>query len=150
MEQMKTKVRDWMTPNPITIDADATIVEAIHLLKEKNLRRLPVLKGGKLVGLVTERMLLSFSPGKSTSLDTWEVHYLLAKTPVTAAMNPKPHTVTADTDLADCAQLIHDRKLNGITVLDAKGSLVGILTTTNALEALIWFSKQLQLQQARR
>jgi len=147
MEQMKTKVRDWMTPNPITIEADATIVEAIHLLKEKNIRRLPVVKGGRLVGLVTERMLLSFSPGKATSMDTWEVHYLLARTPVTAAMNAKPNTVTADTDLADCAQLIHDRKLNGITVVDDKGALVGILTTTNALEALIWFTKQVQRSQ---
>jgi len=144
MDPMKTKVSDWMTPNPITIDAGATIVEAIHLLKEKNIRRLPVTKGGKLVGLVTERMLLSFSPGKSTSMDTWEVHYLLAKTPVTAAMNPKPHTVGPDTDLADCAQLIHDRKLNGITVVDKAGTLLGILTTTNALEALIWFTKQVQ------
>jgi acetoin utilization protein AcuB len=145
MEQTKNKVRDWMTPNPITIDAGATIVEAIHLLKEKSIRRLPVVKSGKLVGLVTERMLLSFSPGKSTSLDTWEVHYLLAKTPVTQAMNPKPNTVTPDADLADCAQVIHDRKLNGITVVDKDGSLVGILTTTNCLEALIWFSKQVQL-----
>lgn len=141
---VKNKVRDWMTPNPITIDASASIVEAIHLLKEKNIRRLPVVKGGKLVGLVTERMLLSFSPGKSTSMDTWEVHYLLAKTPVTQAMNPKPNTVGPDTEIADCAQLIHDRKLNGITVVDAGGQLVGILTTTNALEALIWFSKQMQ------
>jgi acetoin utilization protein AcuB len=147
MDPMKTKVRDWMTPDPITIDAGATIVEAIHLLKEKNIRRLPVLKGGKLVGLVTERMLLSFSPGKSTSMDTWEVHYLLAKTPVTAAMNPKPHTVQPDADLADCAQLIHDRKLNGITVVDANGKLVGILTTTNALEALIWFTKRVQAEE---
>jgi acetoin utilization protein AcuB len=144
MDPSKNKVRDWMTPNPITIDAGATIVEAIHLLKEKSIRRLPVVKGGRLVGLVTERMLLSFSPGKSTSLDTWEVHYLLAKTPVTQAMNPKPNTVTPDTDLADCAQLIHDRKLNGITVVDGQGTLVGILTTTNCLEALIWFSKQVQ------
>jgi acetoin utilization protein AcuB len=144
MDLTKNKVRDWMTPNPITIDAGATIVEAIHLLKEKSIRRLPVLKNGKLVGLVTERMLLSFSPGKSTSLDTWEVHYLLAKTPVTQAMNPKPNTVTPDSDIADCAQLIHDRKLNGITVVDGQGNLVGILTTTNALEALIWFSKQVQ------
>lgn len=149
MDPMKTKVRDWMTPNPITIDAGATIVEAIHLLKEKNIRRLPVTKGGKLVGLVTERMLLSFSPGKSTSMDTWEVHYLLAKTPVTAAMNPKPHTVEPDTDLADCAQLIHDRKLNGITVVDKAGTLLGILTTTNALEALIWFTKRVQASEGK-
>ncbi len=138
----KTKVRDWMTPNPITIDAEATIVEAIHLLKEKHIRRLPVMKNGKLVGIVTERMLLSFSPGRSSSLDTWELHYLLARTPVTDAMNRKPNTVTPDTDLADAAQLIHDRKLNGITVVNEQGDLVGILTTTNALEALIWFTKQ--------
>jgi len=141
-DPMKTKVRDWMTPNPITIDAGASIVQALHLLKEKDVRRLPVMRDGKLVGLVTERMLLTFSPGKSTSLDTWELHYLLAKTPVTAAMNPKPHTVGPDTDLADCAQIIHDRKLNGITVVNEAGDLVGILTTTNALEALIWFSRQ--------
>jgi len=142
----KTKVRDWMTPNPITIDADATVVEAIHVLKEKNVRRLPVLKNGRLVGIVTERMLLSFSPGKSTSLDTWELHYLLARTPVTEAMNPKPHTVTPDTELADAAQLIRDRKLNGITVVNEHGDLVGILTTTNALEALIAFAKDAAAQ----
>ncbi len=77
-------------------------------------------------------------------MDTWEVHYLLARTPVTAAMNPKPNTVSPDTDLVDCAQLLHDRKLNGVTVVDEKGTLVGILTTTNALEALVWFTKQVQ------
>jgi len=142
MDAKRTKVSDWMTPNPVTIDADATIIEAVHLLKEKGIRRLPVLKHGKLVGLVTERMLLSFSPGKATSMDSWEVHYLLAKTPVSAAMNSKPNTVLPEAELSECAQLIHDRKLNGITVVDRAGQLVGILTTTNALEALIWFSKQ--------
>jgi acetoin utilization protein AcuB len=141
MDAKRTRVRDWMTPNPITIDADATVIEAVHLLKEKGIRRLPVLKNGALVGLVTERMLLSFSPGKATSMDTWQVHYLLSKTPVREAMNPRPNTVTPDTELAECAQILHDRKLNGITVVDEKRRLVGILTTTNALEALIWFSK---------
>jgi acetoin utilization protein AcuB len=141
MDTKRTKVCHWMTPNPITIEADATVIEAIHLLKEKGIRRLPVLRSGKLVGLVTERMLLSFSPGKATSMDSWQVHYLLSKTPVSEAMNPKPNTVTPDTELSDCAQVLHDRKLNGITVVDEKGRLVGILTTTNALEALIWFTK---------
>jgi acetoin utilization protein AcuB len=142
MATTRTKVGDWMTPDPITVDADATIVEAIHLLKERSIRRLPVMRRGRLVGIVTERMLLSFSPGKSSSLDTWELHYLLARTPVTEAMNPKPHTVTPDTDLADAAALIHDRKLNGVAVVSETGDLVGILTTTNALEALIWFARQ--------
>jgi acetoin utilization protein AcuB len=148
MASTKTKVGDWMTPNPITIDANATIVEAIHLLKEKSIRRLPVMRNGKLVGIVTERMLLSFSPGKSSSLDTWELHYLLARTHVTEAMNPKPHTVTPQTDLSEAAALIRDRKLNGVTVVNEHGDLVGILTTTNALEALIWFAKAAEARAA--
>jgi acetoin utilization protein AcuB len=148
MAMTKTKVSDWMTKNPITIDAKSTIIEAIHLLKEKNIRRLPVMREGKLAGIVTERMLLSYSPGKSTALDAWEVHYLLAKTSVTAAMNPHPHTVQPDTELADAAQLIHDRKLNGITVVDRSGKLVGLLTTTNALEALVHFAREAQQQAA--
>jgi len=139
---MKTKVRDWMTPNPVTIDASATVLEALQLLKEKKIHRLPVMKRGKLVGLVTDKMLLSYSPSKGTTLDAWEMNYLLSTKPVSEDMNPKPHSVAPDTELAECAQIIHDCKLSGITVLDENGNLVGILTTTNALEALIWFTKQ--------
>jgi acetoin utilization protein AcuB len=135
-----TKVRRWMTPSPLTIDDSASIVEAIHKLKEKNIRRLPVMHSGKVVGVVTEKMLKDFTPSKATSLDTWEVHYLLARTPVTAAMNPKPHKVSPDDGIADVAKLMEDRKLNGVLVVDAKGDLVGILTTTNCLEALIGFA----------
>ncbi len=137
----RLKVSDWMTKNPITVEEDVSVIEAIHLLKEKNIRRLPVMKKGKLVGLVTEKMLYGYMPAKASSLDQWELHYLLSKTPVRAAMNPKPHTVGPDTPIAEAAKLIHDRKLNGITVVNAQGELVGLLTTTNALEALIWFSQ---------
>ena len=144
MDKAMTKVRHWMTPRPITIEDSATIVEAIHLLKEKNVRRLPVMHEGKLVGVVTERTLKDFTPSRATSLDTWEVHYLLARTPVSAAMNPKPHLVSPDDEIAEVAQLLHDRKLNGVLVVDAKGQLVGILTTTNALEALIAFARAAQ------
>jgi len=140
MKASKLTVGDWMTPNPITIEEDATVMEAIHLLKEKNIRRLPVMRAGRLVGLVTERMLLGYMPAQGTSLDQWELHYLLSRTPVRQAMNPTPHTVTPDTALADAARLLHDRKLNGVLVMDAKGDLVGLLTTTNALEALIYFT----------
>ena len=136
-----TKVRRWMTPSPLTIEDTASIVEAIHMLKEKNIRRLPVMHGTKLVGVVTERMLKDFTPSKATSLDTWEVHYLLARTPVSAAMNPNPHKVGLDDEIADVAKLMEDRKLNGVLVVDEKKALVGILTTTNCLEALIGFAR---------
>jgi len=140
MTANKLTVGDWMTPNPITVEEDATVMEAIHLLKERNIRRLPVMRAGRLVGLVTEKMLLGYMPAKGTALDQWELHYLLARTPVRKAMNPSPHTVTPETPLTDAARLLHDRKLNGVLVLDARGDLVGLLTTTNALEALIHFT----------
>ena len=132
-----TKVEKWMTRNPITIEKDATVIEAIHLMKEKKVRRLPVMDKGKIAGIVTEKMILDFQPSKATSLDTWEVHYILSRTPVTEAMNPNPYKVSPDTPLTEAARLLHDRKLNGVLVVNDKEELVGILTTTNALEALI-------------
>jgi acetoin utilization protein AcuB len=142
MADTKLTVGDWMTSNPMTIEEDASVIEAIHTLKEKNIRRLPVMSHGKLVGLVTEKMLFGYMPAKATTLDQWELHYLLSKTPVKAAMNPTPHTVKPETPISEAAKLLHDRKLNGVIVIDPAGKLVGILTTTNALEALIWFSAE--------
>jgi acetoin utilization protein AcuB len=142
MADKKLTVGDWMTHNPQTIDADASVIEAIHVLREKNIRRLPVMKNGKLAGLVTEKMLLGYMPAKATTLDQWELQYILNKTPVTAAMNPTPHTVRPDALISEAAKLLHDRKLNGIIVVDDEGDLIGILTTTNALEALVFFASE--------
>lgn len=140
---MKTKVRDWMTRRPVTIDARATVLEALQLLKERRIRRLPVTRRGTLVGLVTDTMLLAYSAAQSATLEAWEVAHLLSTKLVSEVMNPYPHSVAPDTDLAECAPLIRDRKLGGgLTVLDENGNLVGILTTTDALEALMWFCGQ--------
>lgn len=141
-DKKRLTVGDWMTHNPQVIDANASVIEAIHVLREKNIRRLPVMKNGKLAGLVTEKMLLGYMPAKATTLDQWELQYILNKTPVTAAMNPTPHTVRPDTLISDAARLLHDRKLNGIIVVDDEGDLIGILTTTNALEALQFFATE--------
>jgi len=141
MSPTKRTVADWMTPNPITIQEDASIIEAIHLLKEKNIRRLPVMRGTAIAGLVTEKMLSGFVPTKATSLDQWEIHYLLSKTPVKAAMNATPYTVRPETPIAEAAKLLRDRKLNGVIVVDANGALAGLMTNTDALEALIHFAE---------
>lgn len=131
------KVSDWMTPNPITIEEDASVIEAIHLMKEHDIRRLPVTCKGKYCGLLTERMIMEYTPGKSTPLDTWEVHYVLSKAKVSDAMNPKPFTISPDAALCDAVKMMHDNKLNGICVTDSTNSLVGVLTTTNLMEALL-------------
>jgi len=137
---MKDKVADWMTSNPITIEIDASIIEAIHLMKEREIRRLPVMKKGRLAGVVTDRMLKDYSPGKATTLDISEVHYLLSKTSVKEAMNPKPYTVTPQDKLIDAAAKIRDHKLYGLCVVNGKGDLVGILTIKDLIEALFYLS----------
>jgi acetoin utilization protein AcuB len=130
-------VEQWIKRDPYTIEADASIIEAMHLMKEKNIRRLPVTCSGKFCGLITELMIRGFTPGQSTSMDTWEVHYILSKATVRDAMNPHPITITADAPLCRAAQIIRDNKLNGLCVTDSNNNLVGLLTTTNLMEALI-------------
>ena len=134
-------VANWMTKDPITIPQDASIIEAIHLMKEKGIRRLPVMAGGRLAGLITERMIKDYTPGKATSLDTWEVHYLLSKTAVKDVMNAKPQTVTPETSLSDAAQMILDHKLYGLCVVDATGQLVGIMSVGDMLKAVVEYAK---------
>lgn len=134
-------VSRWMTKNPITINEDASIIEAIHLMKEKGIRRLPVMAKSRLAGLITERMIKDYTPGKATSLDTWEVHYLLSKTAVKDVMNPAPITVTPETDLATAAQTILDHKLYGLCVVDEAGNLVGIMSVGDMLKAVVEFAR---------
>lgn len=136
----KTTVSDWMTRKLITIDEDASIIEAMHKMKEKDIRRLPVMRDGRLVGVRTDRMLKDYAPGKATTLDTWEVHYLLAKTSVGTAMNPNPHVVGPDALLTDAALVIRDNKLYGLCVVDDKGDLIGVLTIKDLIEALFHLS----------
>lgn len=139
------KVADWMTKAPKTIDEAAPIIEALHQMKEAGVRRLPVTRGGRFVGLLTDRMLKEYTPSKATCLDTWEVHYLLSKTPVKEVMNPHPFTVTPETALVDAAELINQNKLYGLCVVDRGGDLVGILTTTDILKALVTICRNPEL-----
>jgi acetoin utilization protein AcuB len=138
---VKRKVSDWMTRNPETIDVEASVMEALHVMKERGIRRLPVMANGALAGIVTDRMLKDYSPGRATTLDTWEVHYLLSKTPVSEVMNPKPQTVTPDTELTAAAATIRDNKLYGLCVVNERRDLVGVLTIKDLIEALFYLSE---------
>ena len=86
-------------------------------------------------------MLKDYSPGKATTLDTWEVHYLLSKTPVRDVMNANPQTVSPDGKLIDAAVIIRDHKLYGLCVVDRAGDLVGILTIKDLIEALFYLNE---------
>ena len=99
-------VKNRMTRNPITVTPDVSISEAFSIMKEHTFRRLPVVQGGKLVGIVTERELEQVSPSKATTLSVFELNYLLEKTTIKEAMSREPITVQDD-------DLIEKAKANG-------------------------------------
>ena len=130
-------VRKWMSKNPIVIEESANLSDAINLLKKHKIRRLPVMKKGKLVGIISDRDLKEASPSKATSLDIWELHYLMSNIIVKTIMKKNVVTVTPDTTLERAAILMYDNKIGGLPVLDSDKKLVGILTEQDVFKALI-------------
>ena len=129
-------VRDWMTKDPVVVAPDTPVLEAIRLLKEKGFRRLPVMEGGRLVGLVTDKDLKDAMPSKATTLSVWEMNYLLAKLTVREVMARPVVTVEADAPLEKAALLMEERKIGGLPVMEGE-RLVGIITVTDVLRAFI-------------
>jgi len=129
-------VKSKMTSNPYTISPDATIAEALELMRDKGIRKLPVVKGGELVGIVTEREMLEVSPSKATTLSVFEVNYLLGKTKVSQAMTKDLNTISADALLEEAALLMRDNDISTLPVLDGE-KLCGIITETDIFNAFI-------------
>ena len=130
-------VKDWMSPAPLTVSPETPVLEALRLLKERGFRRLPVVEGSKLIGIVTDKDLKDAMPSKATTLSIWELNYLLSKLTVREVMATEVLSVNALETLEDAALRMQERKLGGVPVLDNAGALVGILTITDVLGALI-------------
>jgi acetoin utilization protein AcuB len=130
-------VRDKMTANPVTIQPEASVPEALDLMREKKVRRLPVLDAhGKLIGMVSEKDLLYASPSPSTTLSSWEIPSIMAKLKVDSIMTKKLVTILEDLPLEEAARIMVDKRIGGLPVL-RDGALVGIITETDILRALL-------------
>ncbi len=127
-----------MTPNPVSLKTTDSLARAIDLMKERKIRRIPILSdAGKLVGIVSDRDLKDVSPSRATTLDIWELHYVLDKLKLGDIMTKKPWTVTPDMPIEKAAFLMLEKRVEGLPVLDAKGALVGILTEGDIFRALV-------------
>ena len=131
-------VAEVMTRNPVTIRDDDGIDEGLHLMRERKVRRLPVLDAsGKMVGIVSDKDLLHAAPSPATSLSVHELHYLLAKLKIKQVMSGPVITVTPDTPLEEAARIMADNKIGGLPVVDEKGGLMGIITETDVFKVLL-------------
>jgi acetoin utilization protein AcuB len=130
-------VGSWMTPDPVTVTPETTLPTAHRLMKEKNIRRLPVVHNGKLVGIVTWGDIREASASDATSLDIFELHALLDKLPVRQFMTRNPITVHTITTIARAAQLMLEHKIGGLPVVDRHHRLVGIITESDIFRMLV-------------
>lgn len=125
-----------MTAQPFTIGPDATVPQAIELMRQHNVRKLPVLSEGKLVGVVSQSDIDRASPSMATSFSAGEVAYLFGKLKVSKVMTRNPETIGVDALLEEAAILMRDKKIEMLPVMDGQ-RLVGVITESDLLDAFI-------------
>jgi acetoin utilization protein AcuB len=130
-------VGERMTKNPLTIHEDANVEDGLHLMRERKVRRLPVVdRAGRLVGIVSDKDLLHAAPSPATSLSVHELHYLLSKLTVKRVMSSPVITVTPQMPLEQAACVMTDHRIGGVPVMEGR-DLVGIITETDIFKVLI-------------
>jgi acetoin utilization protein AcuB len=137
-------IKDWMTKDPVTITEETSMIKAIHIMKERRFRRLPVVTDGRLVGMVTDRDLKEASPSKATTLDVHELYYLLAELQVKEIMSRNPVSVSQDDTVEHAAQIMLEHTISGLPVLDQDGKVVGIITQSDVFRAFMDIAGVLQ------
>ncbi|RJX29560.1 MAG: CBS domain-containing protein [Desulfarculus sp.] len=130
-------VKYWMTTDPVTAAPDTSVMKASQLMKENNVRRLPVVdKDGKLVGIVTDRDLKEASPSKATTLDVHELYYLLSELKVKDIMSRKVISIGPEETVEKAAVMMLEHKVTGLPVVD-NDKVVGILSQGDVFRVLI-------------
>lgn len=123
-------VRNWMTPNPITITPRTKLPEAHRLMLEYNIHYLPVVNADRVVGIITRRDICQAQSLDSTTVSVYELNSILDRLTVREFMACYPMTVSADATIGDAAALMLKYKIGGLPVVE-DGKLVGIITETD-------------------
>jgi len=129
-------VGERMSHPVISIPPELPIVDALNLMKRERIRRTPVIKDGKLVGIVSDKDLLNASPSPTQAMSVWEMSYLLSKIMVKDVMTKKVLTITEDTPIEVAARIMADNKIGGLPVVRGE-HVVGIITETDLFKVLL-------------
>lgn len=129
-------VKNRMSTPVITIPHDTPIMDALDLMKQRNIRRLPIVKKGKMVGIVSDKDLLNAAPSDATTLSVWELNYMIAKITVEDVMSKPVISIDSDTPIENAAYIMAKEKIGGLPVVD-DGHLVGLITETDLFKIFI-------------
>jgi acetoin utilization protein AcuB len=130
-------VSDRMSQPVITISPQASLDDAWQLMSVEKISRLPVVDNrGKMVGIITEKQILRYSPSLATTLDVYEIKGVMNRMTVEKVMVTQVITIGADTPIEEAARIMVDNDISGIPVLD-NGQLVGMIAKTDLFKAFL-------------
>ncbi len=116
-------VKNWMSKNVITVDINESLIDAVKLLKHNDIGRLPVMKKGEMVGIVTDRDVKRASASDAVSLEIHELLYLLSKLKIEEIMTKDPITVPPDYTVEETADVLLENKISSTPVVNDQDQL---------------------------
>jgi len=125
-------VKDVMTANPITIDPNQPVLEALLVMYQRDIRRLPVMEGGKLVGIISDRDIKQ-TMGRPALVSRQAGEEPELKLSIRDVMTQNLITVSQDDDLKDAIELLVENKISGLPVVDQDQKLVGVISAIDVL-----------------
>lgn len=129
-------VAGWMTKKVFTLSPDETISTAALLMKEKGIKHVPIIKGGKIKGILSSRDIKEYVPAKAKSLDLHDMHYYLSHTKVKEVMKTGVTVTGPDTPVEEAAMIMYDRNIGCLPVVEG-GSLTGIISDRDIFRVLV-------------
>ena len=130
-------VRDFMTKNPIYTNPKELIANVKSTMDREQITKVPVLDdSGKLIGVITKTDLKKTMPSNATTLDIYELSYLLSKITVEKVMKKQPITIQKDATIEEAAKIMSEKGISSLIVMDGE-VLSGILTKTDLFKAVV-------------
>jgi acetoin utilization protein AcuB len=133
-------VKNWMSKEVVTVEADDSMQNAIYILQEQNIKKLPVMEKGQISGIITDRDLKKASPSDATTLDMHELLFLISKIKVRDLMTKLVYTVRPDYTVEEAAAILLEKRISGLPVVDESNRLIGIITRSDLFRVIISLS----------
>jgi CBS domain-containing membrane protein len=128
------KVSDLMTSEPMTATESTSLLAVWERMNLARIRHMPVVRGSRLVGLVSSRDVLAAAPSRLVDDDEQLAREMLSRVPVSEVMKRDLITVQPDTDLESVCDELLERKIDCLPVVDEAGNLLGIVTASDFLK----------------
>jgi len=137
-------VKNWMSREVITVTPDTSLTKLHRLMTDYKIRRIPVIKKGRLAGIVTLGDIREAEPSGATSLSIWEINYLIAKLQAKDIMTRNPVTISPEATVGEAAKLMLQHKVSGLPVVDEDNRVIGIITESDIFRMVVeaWSKKE--------